>query len=107
MIAWRESLDLVCRTRGTCLRWFTFDSSGRCWGGTCVRGCGGSDCQWLVRPTLQRFARGTTPPERDGVDLLARTKPFVPVEAPPLGEPPAVVEPLPLPDPPSGPVRVR
>jgi hypothetical protein len=95
MIAWRESLDLVCRTRGTCLRWFSFDSAGRWWGGRCVRGCGGDDCQWLVRPTVQRFARGTTPPERDeGGDMLARTKPFVPVE------------PVPLPDPPSGPVHV-
>ena len=62
MIAWREALDLVCRTRGTCLRWFALDSAGRCWGGKCTRGCGGSECQWLGRPTM-RMARGTEPPE--------------------------------------------
>lgn len=101
MITWRESLDLVCRTRGTCLRWFSLDSAGRWWGGRCARGCGGAECQWLVRPTVRRFACGTTPPERDerndrdDRDLLARTKPFVPVE------------PMPLPDPPSGPVHAR
>jgi hypothetical protein len=98
MIAWRESLDVVCRTRGTCLRWFTVDSAGRLWGGRCVRGCGSADCQWLVRPMVRRFARGTTPPERDGDDFDIGLEPT---------EPRAIVEPLPLPDPPSGPVRAR
>jgi hypothetical protein len=96
MIAWRESLDLVCRTRGTCLRWYTLDSAGRLWGGRCVRGCGGNDCQWLVRPSAKRFARGTTPPEGETAQDV-ELAPTAPRE---------IVEPLPLPDPPSGPVRV-
>ena len=65
MTDWREALDLVCRTRATCLRWFSLDSAGRCWGGRCARGCGGNECQWLVRPTVRRMARGTDPPDRE------------------------------------------
>jgi len=79
MIAWREALDLVCRTRGTCLRWYRFAEDGRCFGGTCVRGCGGVDCQWLVRPAQRRWARGTSPPE-------------IGAEPPPLPEPPRVTK---------------
>jgi hypothetical protein len=64
MIAWREVLDLVCRTRGTCLRWWWVGVDGRQFGGTCVRGCGGVECQWLLRPIVRsRLARGTAPPD--------------------------------------------
>ena len=97
MIAWREALDLVCRTRGTCLRWYWVGIDGRQFGGTCVRGCGGVECQWLVKPIVRpRWARGTEPPEdtQPFFDALGDTLP------PGTPVPPVDEEPAPLPSPP-------
>jgi hypothetical protein len=98
MIAWREALDLVCRTRGTCLRWWWVGLDGRQFGGTCVRGCGGVECQWLQRPIVRgRMARGTEPPD-DTHDFDAFGDTLPPgTPLPPVDEP----EPAPLPAPPT------
>lgn len=98
MIAWREALDLVCRTRGTCLRWWWCGLDGRQFGGTCVRGCGGVECQWLMRPIVRaRMARGTEPPDDTHDFALGDTLP----PGSPVPHVPEEPEPAPLPEPPT------
>jgi hypothetical protein len=79
------------------LRWWWCGIDGRQFGGTCVRGCGGVECQWLQKPIVRaRFARGTEVPEdTHPFDALGDTLP------PGTPLPPVDEEPAPLPAPPA------